>query len=263
MQTFLNKLGESSVHFDSSYSFEGCFVISLQTCFLIILFHLPPTFAISSPGLSTQKYFLTRKVHKQQKYKNTKAQKYKTAQAAEIHDVWLCFNRAKQQSYNLHWIVLIALCQSGNLLYNLNSLQAAPASQPTGRLQIECAQNTNKRTQLLTSLETHKNTEQPLWQPSMQVETLFRKHHYPFGATMLLNIGERGTAKYLWLKLGFWQLPITNTNLLSELFKTKLALEHTIITLMRLLDPHHKVSPVQHRAPKNGIIASTKMLPKA
>ena len=153
MQTFLNKLGESnyqipSVHFHSSYSFESCFEISLQTCFLIILFHLPPTFAISSPSLSTQKYFLTRKVHKQQKYKNTKAQKYKTVQAAEIRDVWLCFNRGKQQV-----IIFIGLkCWShfakGNLLYNLNSLQAAPASQPTGRLQIECAQNTNKRTQL-------------------------------------------------------------------------------------------------------------------
>ena len=90
----------------------------------------------------------------------------KSAQAAEIQkyksaEIQNCvssrntryltlFQSRKTTSYNLHWIeVLIALCQRGNLLYNLNSLQAAPASQPTGRLQIECAQNTNKSTQLL------------------------------------------------------------------------------------------------------------------
>ena len=103
----------------------------------------------------------------------------------------------------------------------------------------------------------------------MQVETLFRAHHFTFEATICCSTLECGEPQLIltMAKVGVLTttkyLPSTNTNLLSELFKTKFALEHTILTFMRLLDPHHKVSPVQHRAPKTGIISSTKMLPKA
>ena len=99
----------------------------------------------------------------------------------------------------------------------------------------------------------------------MQVETLFRAHHFTFEATICCSTLECGEPQLIltMAKVGVLTTTKYQYQLVVRIVKNEICLGAHNNNINEVIDPHHKVSPVQHRAPKTGIISSTKMLPKA
>ena len=99
----------------------------------------------------------------------------------------------------------------------------------------------------------------------MQVETLFRAHHFTFKATICCSTLECGEPQLIltMAKVGVLTTTKYQYQLVVRIVKNEICLGAHNNNINEVIDPHHKVSPVQHRAPKTGIISSTKMLPKA